>query len=287
MFRSLFMDSLRRATSGAKWALLLTAVNLALTLAALSPVALWLQTVNGASLFGERLLKDSLDVEWLLAALRIGKSAFPLRLLVASGSALLMGWLIAAFLAGGIIASFVPQEAPRNFWADCRRYFLPLLVAGAATFLLQAVAGLVLAIGWATLYGELTRDEITPFRAERLQWAGAALFLLTFWSLRLVADYVKLALVVHGPRRSLSGRLRAGLGVLARYPVAAVGFYTWTTGLWLLAVGGLLWLTAHVSPITWTASVLLLLLSQLLVFVRHWVGLVFIAGGCRLLESMP
>ncbi|MCS7081237.1 MAG: hypothetical protein NZ585_14465 [Chloracidobacterium sp.] len=287
MLRSLLIDSLRRATASAKWALLLTAVNLTLTLVALLPVVLWLNTVNGASLFGERLLRASLDIEWLLAALRIGKSAFPLRLLVTTGLALLLGWLIAAFLAGGVIASFVPQETPRTFQADCRRYFLPLLVAGAATLLLQAGAGFLLAVVWVALYGELTRDQTTPFRAELMQWVGAAAFLLVMWSIRLIADYIKLALVVHGPRRSLLGQLRAGFGVLARHPVASVGFYVWTTWLWLIAVGGLVWLIGQVSPLTWVSSALLFLLSQAVVFVRHWVGLVFVAGGCRLLEAMP
>lgn len=287
MLLSLVTDSLRRATAAAKWALLLTVVNLALSLLALLPVALWLQSVNGASLFGERLLKGALDIEWLLAALRLGKSAFPIRLLATSGLAMLVGALVATFLAGGIIASFVPQEAPRAFWADCRRYFPALLVAGLATLLLQAVASLALALAWATLHAELTRDQTTPARAELIQWAGAATWLLALWGLGLAADYIKLALVVHGPRRPLLGRLRAGLGVLAHCPVAAVGFYIWTTALWLLAVGGLIWLTSRVSPLTWPSAALLFLLSQAMIFARHWVKLAFIAGGCRLLEATP
>ncbi|OYT72172.1 MAG: hypothetical protein CFK52_05825 [Chloracidobacterium sp. CP2_5A] len=286
MFRSLFTDSLRRATANARWALVLTVINLALSLLALLPVALWLHDVNGSSLFGERLLKGSLDIEWLLAALRIGKSAFPIRLLIACGLATLIGWLVAVFLSGGIIASFVAQEAPRAFWTDCRRHFLPLLAAGLAIFLLQIVAGLALALGWATLYAELTRDQTTPFRAELMQWLGAATSLVAFWALGLAADYLKLALVAHR-RRPLSGRLRAGLGLLRRYPVTAVGFYIWTTVLWLAAVGGLIWLTGQASPPTWTSAALLFALSQALVFARHWIRLVFIAGGCRLLEAAP
>ncbi len=287
MLFPLLRDSLRRATGSVKWAFLLTAVNLILTLLALLPVVLWLQSVNGASLFGERLLKDALDIEWLLAALRLGKSTFLLRLLVAVGLAVLVGWLLTTFFAGGIIAAFVAQETPRNFWADCRQYVLPLLVAGAATLALQVAAGLVFAVAWGTLYGELTRDQTTPARAERLQWAGGSLCLLVLWSIRLVADYLRLALVVHRPRRSLRGQLRAGLGVLIHYPLTAVSFYIWTTVLWGIAAGGFVWLVGQVSPVTWFASGTLCLLSQLLVLARHWVGLVFIAGGCRLLEAVP
>jgi len=48
-----------------------------------------------------------------------------------------------------------------------------------------------------------------------------------------------------------------------------------------------MWLMHHVTPVTWFSSALLVLLSQALVFARHWVRLVFIAGGCRLLETVP
>ncbi|MFQ3639099.1 MAG: hypothetical protein SNJ62_03705 [Chloracidobacterium sp.] len=287
MFQTLLPDSLRRATANLKWAFLLTGVNLSLTLLALLPVVLWLDTVNGRSLFGERLLKPTLDIEWLVVALRIGKSAFPIRLAVASGLVWLVGALVATLLAGGIIASFVPQEVPRAFWADCRRYFLPLLVAGMATLALQALAGLVLVVGGTWLYASVTEGQTTPWRSDLMQWLWLGSGLLIFWSIRLVMDYVRLALVVHGPRRSWSGQIKAGLGLLVRYPVAAIGFYALTTGLWLVVVGGLTWLASSVAPLTWTTTAFLCLLGQLLVCLRYWVNLVFIAGGCRLLETMP
>ncbi len=287
MLPSLLSDSLRRATAGAKWALLLTLVNLGLSVLALLPVILWLNAVNSASLFAERLLKDTLDIEWLLVALRIGKSAFPIRLAITSGLALFIGYLIATFLSGGIIATFAPREAPRAFWADCRRYVLPLLAAGLLTWVLLVVGGGALVLTWGTLHGILTENQTTPWRADLMQWLGLGTGLVVFWSIHLVMDYLKLALVVHAPQRSWKGRLRAWWGLFVHRPGTTIGLYLATTVLWLLVIGSLLWLMGQVTPITWFSSALLFLLSQMLVFARHWVRLVFIAGGCRLLETVP
>jgi hypothetical protein len=287
MLPALLSDSLRRATSGAKWALLLTLVNLGLSVLALLPVILWLNAVNSASLFAERLLKDTLDIEWLLVALRIGKSAFPIRLAITSGLALLIGYLVATFLSGGIIATFAPREAPRAFWADCRRYVLPLLAAGLLTWVLLVVAGGALVLTWGTLHGILTANQTTPWRSELMQWIGVGAALVVFWSVYLVMDYLKLALVVHAPQRSWKGRLRAWWGLFVHCPGTTIGLYLATTLLWLLVIGSLLWLMGQVTPVTWFSAALLVLLSQMLVFARHWVRLVFIAGGCRLLETVP
>ncbi len=287
MLPSLLSDSLRRATAGAKWALLLTLVNLGLSVLALLPVILWLNAVNSASLFAERLLKDTLDIEWLLVALRIGKSAFPIRLAITSGLALFIGYLVATFLSGGIIATFAPREAPRAFWADCRRHVLPLLAAGLLTWVLLVVAGGALVLTWGTLHGILTENQTTPWRSELMQWIGVGVALVVFWSVYLVMDYLKLALVVHAPQRSWMGRLRAWWGLFVHRPGTTIGLYLATTVLWLLVIGSLLWLMGQVTPITWFSSSLLFLLSQMLVFARHWVRLVFIAGGCRLLETVP
>ncbi len=287
MLPALLSDSLRRATAGAKWALLLTMINLGLSVLALLPVILWLRAVNSASLFAERLLKDTLDIEWLFVALRIGKSAFPIRLAITSGLALFIGYLIATFLSGGIIATFAPREAPRAFWADCRRYVLPLLAAGLLTGLLLVIAGGGLVLAWGPLYSLVTENQTTPWRADLMQWVGLGTGLVVFWSIHLVMDYLKLALVVHAPQRSWKGRLRAWWGLFVRRPGPTIGLYLATTALWLLVIGSLLWLMGQVTPITWFSSALLFLLSQMLVFARHWVRLVFIAGGCRLLETMP
>ncbi len=287
MLPSLLSDSLRRATAGAKWALLLTLVNLALSVLALLPVILWLNAVNSSSLFAERLLKDTLDIEWLLVALRIGQSAFPIRLAITSGLALFIGYLVATFLSGGIIATFAAREAPRAFWADCRRYVLLLLAAGLLTWVLLVVAGGALVLTWGTLHGILTENQTTPWRSELMQWIGVGAALVVFWSVYLVMDYLKLALVVHAPQRSWMGRLRAWWGLFVYRPGTAIGLYLATTVLWLLVIGSLLWLLGQVTPITWFSSALLFLLSQMLVFARHWVRLVFIAGGCRLLETVP
>ncbi len=287
MLPALLLDSLRRATAGAKWALLLTLVNLGLSVLALLPVIMWIRSVNGASLFAGRLLKDTLDIEWLFVALRIGKSTFPIRLAITSGLALLTGYLIATFLSGGIIATFAPREAPRAFWADCRRYVLPLLAAGLLTWVLLVVVGGALVLTWGTLHGILTENQTTPWRTDLMQWLGLGTGLVVFWSIHLVMDYLKLALVVHAPQRSWKGRLRAWWGLFVRRPGPTIGLYLATTVLWLLVVGCLLWLMGQVTPITWFSSALLVLLSQTLVFARHWVRLVFIAGGCRLLETVP
>ncbi len=287
MLPALLSDSLRRATAGAKWALLLTMINLGLSVLALLPVILWLKAVNSASLFAERLLKDTLDIEWLFVALRIGKSAFPIRLAITSGLALFIGYLIATFLSGGIIATFAPREAPRAFWADCRRYVLPLLAAGLLTGLLLVIAGGGLVLAWGPLYSLVTENQTTPWRADLMQWLGLGTGLVVFWSIHLVMDYLKLALVVHAPQRSWKGRLRAWWGLFVHRPGTTIGLYFSTTLLWLLVVGSLLWVMRQVTPITWFSSALLFLLSQMLVFARHWVRLVFIAGGCRLLETMP
>ncbi|MGQ9896201.1 MAG: hypothetical protein ACUVR8_01370 [Acidobacteriota bacterium] len=286
MLHTILFDSLRRATVGAKWALLLTLVNLSLSVLALLPVLLWLETVNGASLFAERLLKDTLDLEWLLVALRIGKSAFPIRLAVTSGLALLVGYLVTTFLSGGIIATFVPHEGPRAFWADCYRYVWPLLAVGLITGLLLSLAGGVLALAWGTLYGFLTENQTTPWRAEFMPWIGLGVALVVSWSIYLVMDYLKLALVVHAPQRSWTGRFQAWWRLFICYPGTTLGLYLSTSVLWLLLVGGLLWLMSQIMPITWFSSALLMLLSQVVVFARHWVRLVFIAGGCRLLATL-
>ncbi len=287
MLPALLFDSLRRATAGAKWALLLTLVNLGLSVLALLPVVMWIRSVNGASLFAERLLKDTLDIEWLLVAFRIGKSAFPIRLAITSGLALLTGYLVATFLSGGIIATFAPREAPRAFWADCRRYVLPLLAAGLVTGLLLVLASGGLVLAWGPLYSLVTENQTTLWRADLMQWAGLGTGLMVFWSIHLVMDYLKLALVVHAPQRSWMGRLRAWWGLFVHRPGTTIGLYLATTVLWLLVIGSLLWLLGQVTPITWFSSALLFLLSQTLVFARHWVRLVFIAGGCRLLETVP
>lgn len=287
MLRQLFSNSVRRATAAAKWALLLTLVNLGLSVLALLPVIGWLKTVNGASLFAERLLKPGLDIEWLLVALRVGKSAFPIRLAITSGVALLVGYLVTTFLSGGIIASFVSREGPPAFWADCRRYVLPLLAAGLLTGLLLVIVGGVLVLTWGTLHGILTRDQTTPWRTDLMQWVGVSVGLVVLWSIHLVMDYLKLALVVHAPQRPWRGRIRAWWRLFTRHPVQTIGFYLATTGLWWLLVGSLLWLMNQVTPITWFSSAWLMLLSQVVVFARHWVRLVFIAGGCRLLETVP
>jgi|GEM_PF-2037632 hypothetical protein len=284
---ALFFDSLRQATAEAKWALLLTLVNLGLSVLALLPVIMWLKSVNGASLFAERLLKDALDIEWLLVALRIGKSAFPIRLAIASGLALLIGYLVTTFLSGGIIANFALPRAPRAFWADCRRYMLPLLAARLLTGLLLVTAGGVLVLAWSPLYSLVTENQTTPWRADLMQWIGLGIGLVVFWSVYLVMDYLKLALVVHARQQSWTSRLRAWWKLFIRRPGTTIGLYLLTTVLWLLVVGGLMWLMHHVTPVTWFSSALLVLLSQALVFARHWVRLVFIAGGCRLLETVP
>jgi hypothetical protein len=93
--------------------------------------------------------------------------------------------------------------------------------------------------------------------------------------------------VVHAPQRSWKGRLRAWWGLFVHRPGTTIGLYLATTLLWLLVIGSLLWLMGQVTPVTWFSAALLFLLSQMLVFARHWVRLVFIAGGCRLLETVP
>jgi hypothetical protein len=192
------------------------------------------------------------------------------------GAFYLLLWM---FLAGGILDRYARARSTSvyEFFAACGTYFVRFLRLAPLAALCYY---LIFAVVHPLLFDGIYQDAIRNVTAERsaffVRLALYLMFALTLAAVNVVFDYAKVRAVVED-RRSMIGALAAGARFVRRNAAGVAGLYFMNTMLF----AGVLLMYSLVAPGAESTGMRIwagVLVSQLYLFARLWVKLVFFAS---------
>lgn len=286
---NIFVQSLHSATKHWRWAVAWAVINFSAATLMAIPVQRFVQRINHHSRLGERLLHSGLDFAWAAQvshqekALELFAPNFTLTFLAVT----LLYLVLSIFLTGGMIGLFQKQregQKPVGFFVNCVRFFRPLLGAAAMSWFFYAAA--FLGVNFLVyLNSKFAENATTQLPVNSLEVALLCLALLVFGFVQCFFDYVKVGLVLTNPS-NVTQQVVITFVLMMRYGWKILGLFSLTCGLWLLVSLFSIRVVLTISQQDTLTLLIGLVLQQVVMILRGWMRLVFLAGECDLYRHL-